>query len=75
VQGHTADTQATPEQAMQISVDRAQNVVNYLVNNFGIARDRLTAQGFGDNRRFAYNTSAEGQAENRRVNIIIIYPN
>ena len=40
-----------------------------------IARSRLSAVGFGQTRRFAYNTSAEGQQENRRVNIIFDYPN
>jgi OOP family OmpA-OmpF porin len=48
--------------------------VSYLVDNFGIARSRLSAEGFGQTRRFAYNTSLEGQQENRRVNIIINYP-
>ena len=38
---------------------------------FGVERLRLSAAGFGDTRRFAYNTSAEGQQENRRVNIIL----
>jgi OOP family OmpA-OmpF porin len=75
VEGHTANLQATPELALEISQRRAQNVVNYLVDNFGIARSRLTAAGFGNTRRFAYNTSAEGQQENRRVNIILNYPN
>jgi OOP family OmpA-OmpF porin len=75
VEGHTGNLQATPELAMQISQLRAQNVVNYLADNFGIARSRLSAEGFGDNRRFAYNTSLEGQQENRRVNIILNYPN
>jgi len=75
VEGHTADTQATPQLAMQISQQRAQSVVDYLVDNFGVSKSQLTAQGFGDNRRFAYNTSLEGQRENRRVNIIINYPN
>jgi OOP family OmpA-OmpF porin len=74
VEGHTANLQATPELALEISQRRAQNVVNYLVDNFGIARSRLTAAGFGNTRRFAYNTSAEGQQENRRVNIILNYP-
>ena len=41
VEGHTGNLQATPEQAMKISQQRAQNVVNYLVDNFGIARSRL----------------------------------
>jgi len=75
VEGHTANLQAAPELALEISQRRAQNVVNYLVDNFGIARSRLTAAGFGNTRRFAYNTSAEGQQENRRVNIILNYSN
>jgi len=74
VEGHTGNLQATPALAMEISRRRAQNVVNYLVDNFGIARSRLSAEGFGQTRRFAYNTSLEGQQENRRVNVIINYP-
>ena len=74
VEGHTGNLQATPQLAMEISRRRAQNVVDYLVDNFGIERSRLSAQGYGRNRRFAYNTSLEGQQENRRVNIIITYP-
>ena len=74
VEGHTGNLQATPKLAMEMSQRRAQNVVNYLVDNFGIARSRLTAEGFGQKRRFAYNTSKEGQQENRRVNIILDYP-
>lgn len=74
VEGHTANQQATAAQGMQISQRRAESVVNYLVDNFGVARSRLSAVGFGRTRRFAYNTSAEGQRENRRVNIILDYP-
>ena len=74
VEGHTGNLQATAKLALEISQRRAQNVVNYLVENFGIARSRLTAEGFGRARRFAYNTSVEGQQENRRVNVIINYP-
>ncbi len=74
VEGHTGNLQATPALALEISQKRAQNVVDYLVNNFSIDRSRLSAEGFGQTRRFAYNTSLEGQQENRRVNIIINYP-
>lgn len=74
VEGHTGNLQATAKLAQEISQRRAQNVVNYLVDNFGIARSRLSAEGFGRTRRFAYNTSAEGRQENRRVNIIFNYP-
>ena len=74
VEGHTGNVQLTPEKAMAISQLRAQNVVEYLVTKLGVDRARLTATGFGKGRRFAYNTSAEGRQENRRVNIIFNYP-
>jgi OOP family OmpA-OmpF porin len=75
VEGHTGNLQATKALAMEISQRRAQNVTNYLVTEFGISRSRLTAEGFGQTRRFAYNTSLEGQQENRRVNIVLDFPN
>jgi OOP family OmpA-OmpF porin len=75
VEGHTGDLQATAALAMEISQRRAQNVVNYLVAEFGVPRSRLAAEGFGQTRRFAYNTSLEGQQDNRRVNIIFDFPN
>ena len=74
VEGHTGNLKASRAKAMEISSLRAQHVVDYLVEKFGISPSRLTAQGLGSSRRFAYNTSLEGQEENRRVNIIIDYP-
>jgi OOP family OmpA-OmpF porin len=74
VEGHTSNQQGTPAQAMQLSQRRAEHVVNALVN-LGVDRARLSAAGFGDTRRFAYNTSAEGRQENRRINIILDFPN
>ncbi|MGA7181473.1 MAG: OmpA family protein [Thiobacillaceae bacterium] len=65
---------STPELGMKISQLRAQAVVDYLVGNLGVERSRLSVEAFGDTRRFAYNTSKEGQQENRRVNIIFNYP-
>lgn len=73
VEGHTGNLQATPELAMEMSQRRAQNVVNYLVDKLGVDRAQLAAEGFGQTRRFAYNTSVEGRQENRRVNIIFNY--
>jgi OmpA-OmpF porin, OOP family len=74
VEGHTSDNQETPTLALSICQLRAQNVVTYLADNFGIARSRLSAEGLGDTRRTAYNTSPQGQQENRRVDVIINYP-
>ena len=74
VEGHTGNLEATPALAMGISKRRATKVVDYLVGHFGIDHSRLIASGWSDNWRYAYNTSAEGGQENRRVNIIINYP-
>lgn len=69
----TKQVQATPEVSMEVSNRRAQAVVNYLVNELGIARSRVSASAFGQTRRVAYGTTLEGQQENRRVNIIFNY--
>lgn len=74
VEGHTANLQGTADEGLQLSQRRAQSVVNYLADNFAIPRSQLAAEGFGRTRRISYNTSAEGQQENRRVNIILNYP-
>ena len=46
-------------------------MVNYLVVNFGIDRSRLSAKGYGNTRRIAYNTTAEGRQKNRRIDAVI----
>ena len=73
VEGHSSNL-VSPERATVVSVLRAQRVVDFLVDKGGINRTRLAIRGYGDDRRFAYNTTQEGQSENRRVNIIINYP-
>lgn len=82
VEGHAADfagkgsnqVDTDPRRAMEVSKLRAQNVVNYLVEKYGIDRSRLTAEGFGQTRRMSYGQTLKGQQENRRVLIIINYP-
>jgi OOP family OmpA-OmpF porin len=74
VEGHTSNQQGSHAQAQQLSQRRAESVVDAMVKQFGVDRTRLFAQGYGENRRFAYNTSLEGQQENRRVNIILDFP-
>ncbi|MDO8412964.1 MAG: OmpA family protein [Gallionellaceae bacterium] len=77
VEGHAGkfvgNTKVPPELAMDVSKNRAQSVVNYLVNKQGISPSRLSVEGFGQVRRVSYGTSLEGQQENRRVNIIFNY--
>jgi OOP family OmpA-OmpF porin len=73
VEGHTSNLQGSAADGMQLSQRRAESVVNAMVD-LGVDRMRLFPAGFGSTRRFAYNTSAEGQQENRRVNIILDFP-
>src|SRR5437868_1421856 len=73
VEGHTSNQQGTAAQSMKLSQERAQSVVNAMTD-MGIDRMRLFPEGFGQTRRFAYNTSVEGRQENRRVNIILDFP-
>lgn len=65
--------QQTSNVSMDVSQQRAQSVVNYLVDHQGIARSRLSSAAFGHTRRTAYGTTLVGQQENRRVIIIFNY--
>jgi outer membrane protein OmpA-like peptidoglycan-associated protein len=69
VEGHT-DSQGGTAYNQDLSQHRAQAVRDYLVTR-GIAADRVSAQGFGSTRSVADNASAEGRADNRRVEIVV----
>ncbi|MBW4056091.1 MAG: outer membrane beta-barrel domain-containing protein [Proteobacteria bacterium] len=70
IQGYT-DNVGGNDYNMKLSQRRAENVVNYLVEKFGIDRSRLTAKGYGSTHRVAYNNTPEGRKKNRRINAII----
>jgi outer membrane protein OmpA-like peptidoglycan-associated protein len=55
---------------MDLSQKRAQSVRDYLVTK-GIPTDLITAQGKGPADPIAENTSVEGRAQNRRVEIVV----
>lgn len=69
VEGHT-DSQGGASYNQDLSQRRAETVRAHLVSR-GIAADRVTAQGFGPTRSIADNKSAEGRANNRRVEIVV----
>ena len=70
-----AKTKVSSETSMKISQNRAQSVVNYLVDELGIARSRLHTASYGQTGRVTYGTTLDAQQQNRRVNIIFIYAN
>jgi len=71
IAGHT-DSQGNADFNMDLSLSRAQAVVNYLVES-GIDASRLNAEGFGETKPIADNATAAGRAENRRVEMEIIF--
>lgn len=73
VEGHAANVRNSASRAQNISVKRAEAVVDYLANA-GVDRSQLSAEGFGNTRRYAYNDTAEGRRENSRVDVIFHYP-
>ncbi|MBU1719511.1 MAG: OmpA family protein, partial [Bacteroidetes bacterium] len=68
--GHTDDV-GSEESNQKLSEDRAKSVVNYLISQ-GIAKDRLTAAGYGESQPIAPNENKEGRALNRRTECMIV---
>jgi outer membrane protein OmpA-like peptidoglycan-associated protein len=69
VEGHT-DSRGSEGTNQELSYRRAQTVRDHLVER-GIPPDRIRAVGYGKNRPVADNGSADGRANNRRVEIVI----
>lgn len=65
VEGHT-DAAGDPRKNKVLSEKRAAAVVAWLVNA-GIARERLTSEGLGQDRPIADNATDDGRRRNRRV--------
>jgi outer membrane protein OmpA-like peptidoglycan-associated protein len=67
VTGHTDNTGSLALNR-RLSRARADAVRTYLISK-GVAEDRLTARGFGPDQPIASNRTAEGRAQNRRVEL------
>jgi outer membrane protein OmpA-like peptidoglycan-associated protein len=68
IEGHT-DNVGTPESNKKLSEDRAKAVMDAVVAK-GIAADRLSAVGRGQEAPIADNRKEEGRALNRRVEVV-----
>ncbi len=69
VYGHTDNT-GSDEVNENLSVKRAESVAKYLKNS-GISGNRITTEGKSYSMPVASNSTAEGRAQNRRVEIYI----
>ncbi len=70
VAGHT-DSQGDDGHNLVLSDERSKSVRAYLIAK-GVEASRLQAQGYGESRPLAPNSTANGRAENRRVEFNIL---
>lgn len=68
IDGHTDDT-GSPAHNLSLSQQHADAVMAQLIS-LGISSERLTTKGFGSTKPISDNFSAEGKANNRRVEFI-----
>jgi outer membrane protein OmpA-like peptidoglycan-associated protein len=68
--GHT-DSTGTAQHNMDLSIRRAESVKSYIVSN-NVSSSRLTTSGKGKTEPIADNRTADGRAQNRRVEIVIV---
>ena len=77
VEGHTDDVPIhSPLYASnwELSTARATAVVDYFLQEVGVAPDRLSAAGYAEYHPRAVNDSDDHRARNRRVDIVVLNP-
>lgn len=67
--GHT-DADGSDESNLSLSKNRAESVKKALTSVYGISADRLSSEGKGESEPVADNNTAQGKAQNRRVEFI-----
>jgi OOP family OmpA-OmpF porin len=67
--GHT-DAQGKDAYNQKLSEGRAKSVMEYFVSR-GIDAARLSSKGFGETQPISSNETAEGRAQNRRVELLL----
>ena len=71
IEGHT-DSTGAKKTNQELSQKRAQAVKTYLVANNTLPEYRIRAAGYGPDRPLAPNTTVEGRAINRRIDVLIM---
>lgn len=73
VEGHTDERGGVkPSANWKLSTERAVNVLSYMVEQHGYPPTKLAAAGYGQYHPIGDNRTKEGQAQNRRVDLVIL---
>lgn len=74
-EGHTDNMPISSAQFpsnWELSTSRATNAVKYLMKNFDVDPDKISATGYAEFRPLADNATSEGRAKNRRVDLVML---
>ncbi len=74
-EGHTDNVPISSAQFpsnWELSTSRATNAVKYLIKNFDVDPDKISATGYAEFRPLADNATSEGRARNRRVDLVML---
>jgi chemotaxis protein MotB len=77
VEGHTDDRPISGfpfASNWELSSYRATTVLRYLVEQKGLDRKRISSTGYGEERPIVPNDTPQHQAQNRRVEIVVLAP-
>lgn len=69
--GHT-DSSGADAYNLTLSKQRAESVTSYFTTTKGLSSSRFTTNWYGEQSPVADNATAEGRAQNRRVNVVIV---
>jgi len=75
IEGHTDDVPIRTDEFpsnWELSTARAVNVIKFLIEERNFEPARLSAAGYSEYRPVADNDTAEGRAENRRVEVVVL---
>ena len=75
IEGHTDSMPIQNERYpsnWELSTARATNIIKYLTQAHGLPPGRLSAVGYGEYMPVEKNTTPQGRAKNRRVDIIVL---
>lgn len=70
IQGHT-DSTGQIQANKTLSEKRAQTVQNFLVSKGTVSEDKVNAVGMGPEQPISDNTTPQGRAQNRRIDLVI----
>lgn len=75
MEGHTDNVPISTGQFpsnWELSTTRATNAVKYMIKNFDLDANKISATGYGEFRPIESNDTPEGRAKNRRVDLVML---